>query len=93
MILLVCSVVHRTALGARGRGRPGNRDDRRRQSERVYSLMARQTDPATNQPQEETCIRCSTRDRSPKSRDIIRSCMYVLDGFKKLQLKSNLLTP
>ena len=65
--LLVCSVVYRIALGAGGRGRTGDRGDKRIHSERVASLRARQTDPAVDQPREESRIRSSTRDRLPTS--------------------------
>ena len=72
-ILLVCSVAHITALGAWGRRLSGDRGDGRRQSERLASLRARQTEPSADQPREETRIRSSTRDRSPTSREIVRS--------------------
>ena len=73
--LLVCSVVYRIALGAGGRGRTGDRGDKRIHSERVASLRARQTDPAVDQPREESRIRSSTRDRLPTSREIVRLCV------------------
>ena len=75
LLPLVCSVVFRSASGAGGRGRTSEPGDRRRHSERVASLRARQTDPAVDQSREETRIRSATRDRSPTSREIVRSCV------------------
>ena len=71
---MVCSVIHKTSLGSL-RGCSGGRGDGRRQSERVASLRARWTELAADQSREETCICSLRRDRSPKSREIVRLCV------------------
>ena len=49
LIFVVCSVVHRNALGVGGRGCPDYRGDGRRHLVRVALLRAGQTKPASHQ--------------------------------------------
>ena len=90
-IFVVCTVVHRTSLGAGERGCLDDQGDGRRHLESVALLRTRQTKSVSDQPLEKSLVCSSRRDWSPTSRDIVRSCLSAAiqsergDGQKNLQ--------